>query len=124
MTKKKRIVVVDDVRNYPFGENDVGTTLRTSAEALEFLGITSGKRIPIDELWLDFDLGGVFGQIELYDTCMPVALYLAELAFYGIPYPVDKIVIHTMNPVGRVALGSTLRHHGYNVEDQSVWFHV
>lgn len=120
----RRIVVLDDVRNYPFGPDDDGTTVRSSQEALILLGHYSGLRFRIDELWLDFDLGGVFGRCELFDTSMPVALYLAELAFYGTPYPVEKIVIHTMNPVGREALRSLLTRYGYNVEVQVATFHV
>lgn len=121
----KRVVVLDDVRNYPFDPTtEDGTTLRTSAECLIFLGFSTGVRIHIDELWLDFDLGGVFGQLELVDTAMPVALFLAEQAFYGTPYPVDKIVIHTMNPIGRKAMRSLLERYGYNVICQEAHFYV
>lgn len=121
---RRTVVVLDDVRNKPFTDEEDGLTIRTSEECLSFLGHTNGSRTHINELWLDFDLGGVFGQTELFDTAMPVALYLAELAFYGAPYPVDKIVIHTMNPVGRHAMGQLLRRFGYNVEDRVADFHI
>ncbi len=123
MAEKRRIVVLDDIRNYPFEENDEGTTLRNSMEALKFLGQESGERVKIDELWLDFDLGGVL-RSELFDTAMPVALWLAECAYEGSPYPVKQIVIHTMNPVGREAMRSLLERFGYEVK--CVWphFHV
>ena len=47
---------------------------------------------------------------------MPVALWLAERAFDGHPYPA-KILIHTGNPVGRLAMGLLLRRLGYDVTD-------
>ena len=120
----KRIVVLDDVRNYPFTDEDDGVTLRNSADCLTFLGYETGVYKHIDELWLDFDLGGVYGQLEVFDTAMPVALFLAELGFNGAPYPVDKIVIHTMNPVGREAMRSLLVRYGYNVVCQVAHFHI
>lgn len=114
---KKKIVVVDDIRNYPFTDEDEGVTLRTSQQALSYLGYKTGIRVEIDELWLDFDLGGD-------DTAMPVALFLAECAYYGSPYPVKSIIIHSMNPVGSEAMRSVLARYGYDVVCQIAHFHT
>lgn len=119
----KNILVVDDCRNFPFGD-DCGMTVRTSGEALSALGLDTGGHVHLDELWLDFDLGGVFGRLERYDTAMPVVLYLAELAFFGRPYPVDRIIIHSANPVGSQAMLLTLQRYGYNVTIQEAHFGV
>ena len=118
----KRILVVDDLRNFPFAADDSGTTVRTSAEALRFLFPMDGSREYLDELWLDFDLGDDY--VKGGDTAMPVALFLAESAFYGTLYPVETILIHTSNPVGREAMGMLLRRYGYNVKDVEAHFGV
>jgi hypothetical protein len=47
---------------------------------------------------------------------MPVVLWLAEQTSYGHPYPVEKIVLHTQNPVGRDAMQHVLERWGYHVE--------
>jgi len=110
----RRILFVDDVRDFQdLKEGDTLVTARTSEEALAHL--TDYRYPPFDWIWLDFDLGGVFGQLDLYDTAMPIALLLAELAFYGKPYPCDTIFIHTMNPVGQQAMTLLLDRFGYNV---------
>ncbi len=120
----KTILVVDDCRNFPASPTDEVHTVRTSQAALQFLGLHSGVRTRIDELWLDFDLGGIFGRLELYDTAMPVALYLAECSYYGDPYPVNEIIIHSSNPVGSEAMLQTLCRFGYNVRRQEAHFGV
>lgn len=108
-TSTKRIIIVDDLRNFPFGPTDDGHTFRTSEAALTWLqddyAMTRPAKV-LDELWLDFDLGGD-------DTAMPIALWLAEVAYYGAPYPVEKIVIHSANPVGSEAMHQTLTRFGY-----------
>jgi len=71
--------------------------LRTARDALEKVSTSTN----IGELWLDHDLGGE-------DTTRPLALVLAEAAFNGDPLPIDVIVVHTANPVGRDWLTSTL----------------
>ena len=122
----KTILVVDDCRNFPPDDTCDITTARSSTEALVLLGYHDNVRSRLDELWLDFDLGGVFGRTELFDadTAMPVALYLAELAFYGQPYPVKEIIIHSANPVGSEAMFRTLKRYGYNVRIQEAHFGV
>lgn len=119
---KRRILVVDDTRNFPFAPDTDGTTVRTSREALDFLGKATGVDVPLDELWLDFDLGNT--KQEGGGTAMPVVLHLAELAYYGHPYPVGKIFLHTANPVGRAAMGLLLSRFGYEVEETEAHFGV
>jgi len=109
----KHILFVDDTRTFPPRPEDLVTTCRASEEALVELQHASD---PFVEIWLDFDLGGVYGERDLYDTAMPVALWLAERAFDGHPYPA-KILIHTGNPIGRLAMGLLLRRLGYDVTD-------
>jgi len=87
-------IVVDDLR--VFGVFDA-TYLRTGRETVA----TVHASTDIGELWLDHDLGGG-------DTTRPLALVLAEAAFNGDPLPIDVIVVHTANPVGRDWLTSTL----------------
>ena len=109
----KHILFVDDTRTFTPRPDDLVTTCRTSEEALVELQHASDTFV---EIWLDFDLGGVYGERDLYDTAMPVALWLAERALDGHPYPA-KILIHTGNPVGRLAMGLLLRRLGYDVAD-------
>jgi hypothetical protein len=109
----KHILFVDDTRTFPPRPDDLVTTCRTSETALVELQHASDTFV---EIWLDFDLGGVYGERDLYDTAMPVALWLAERALDGHPYPA-KILIHTGNPVGRLAMGLLLRRLGYDVTD-------
>ena len=114
----KHILFVDDTRTFPDRPEDCVVTVRTSAEAIvELEGDPRSGTSPVyQEIWLDFDLGGVYGERDLYDTAMPVALWLAERALDGHPYPA-KILIHTGNPVGRLAMGLLLRRLGYDVTD-------
>ena len=121
----KRILFVDDTRTFPPKPGDDVNTCRTSKAAvdeLEWSIAYTTEAGPFDEIWLDFDLGGVYKRPELYDTAMPVALWLAEQAFYGRPYKVDKLMIHTGNPIGRAAMGLLLRHFGYDVVDVTPLF--
>lgn len=124
ISPSKTILVVDDCRNFPQSSRDLIRTCRTSQDALDFMGVENGIRPMVDELWLDFDLGGVSGQLELFDTAMPIALHLAECAYYGNPYPVSEIIIHSSNPVGSEAMFQTLQRFGYNVRRQEAHFGV
>ncbi len=98
----RRILFVDDLRDFPLPDLNADI-VRSSEAALEQL--KSGKAY--DEIWLDHDLGGD-------DTSMPIVYWLAERAFNGNPYPVEKVVVHTANPVGRKNIVSSLTRWGYN----------
>jgi len=100
-----KILFVDDLRNFPLiGYGDVDT-VRTSIQALYKLN--SG--ILYNEIWLDHDLGGD-------DTSMPIVDWLSERAFNDNPYPIDRIVIHTANPVGSKNIAIGLTRWGYSHE--------
>ena len=81
------VLVVDDERTLAFlGE---AVYARTAGAAIEMLREVAS----LDELWLDHDLGeGGDGYA--------VASYLEERASQGLPLPIGRIVIHSMNPVG------------------------
>ena len=98
------ILVIDDVKTFPFPEDKsvfYVRTLQFGFDALEIFEkeLQSGA---LEELWLDHDLGGD-------DTIRPICLMLAERAFNGNPYPVSKIVICSLNPVGIDWITSTLK---------------
>lgn len=65
------------------------------------------------ELWLDHDLGLVDGEL---DTVWPVVDYLSEAAFLGYDLTVDKIYVHSSNPVGARQMLTTLSRYGYRTE--------
>lgn len=62
-----------------------------------------------DVLWLDHDLGAA-------GTIMPLVDWLCERAHNGRPIKVDRIVVHTANPVGAKKMMQTLSRYGYNVQ--------
>ena len=95
---------------------------RNSHEALSVLGYFNGKIKPLDEIWLDYDLG--FKDAKWGDTADPVVDYLCELAFYGTPYPVGVIILHTANPVGRDKMRMVLQRYGYYVIVREAHFGV
>jgi hypothetical protein len=82
MSVTPTVLVVDDLRHFPFPARYA----RTSKRALALLARTP----TLDELWLDHDLGGS-------DTTIPVVDWLAERAFAQNPYPVGQIYVHTAN---------------------------
>lgn len=94
------VLVIDDLRSFTFPARYA----RTSGEGLAALAVSG----PLDELWLDHDLGGD-------DTIMPVIDYLAERAFNGDPFPVAKVMVHTSNPSGAATMMRVLRRWEYPV---------
>jgi hypothetical protein len=102
------ILVIDDVKTFPFPDDKEVYYARTLKDGNLFLDqferniyATSMNNESLDELWLDHDLGGD-------DTIRSICLMLAERAFNGNPYPVGRIVICSMNPVGIDWIWSTL----------------
>jgi len=93
------IFIVDDDIQTRFLDKGVGCLYATnSKDALNTLQKlvetdTISHHEPLDEMWLDHDLG-------LADDIMVVVDWLAEIAFDDNPYPVSKIYIHSMNPAG------------------------
>lgn len=92
-TMNTKVLVIDDLRSFPF-ECDYA---RTSKEGI---GVLSGIS-ELDELWLDHDLGIVTGEPSepaFIDDIWPVIDHLVERAHSGPPLNVARIYIHTMNP--------------------------
>jgi hypothetical protein len=104
-----KIVVIDDERTFIPERLPPDTHvryLRTYSEAALFLADNE----PIDELWLDNDLG----EPRIEHCGMTLANLLEEAAAYGFPYPVTSIKIHTANGTARDYMIRALR--GYPVE--------
>jgi hypothetical protein len=105
------IVLIDDVRWF----RDARPCLmaRSSASGVALLRSLVGE--PIEQLWLDHDLGGD-------DTVMPVIdLLCAE------HLDVAVIFIHSFNPKGAVVMRQRLAAAGYRVEhsyDVRMWVHT
>jgi hypothetical protein len=96
------ILVIDDVKTFPFpNDPDDVVYARTLSDGTVWLTEAEAAGVRISELWLDHDLGGD-------DTIRPICLMLAERAFNGNPYPVSRIVICSLNPVGIDWMWSTL----------------
>jgi hypothetical protein len=80
------VVLVDDTRDFKDGRSTL--TARTSTEAVALLERLSPT--PIDELWLDYDLGSG-------DTAQPVVEHLVTAAALGAPQQVSAILVHSSN---------------------------
>jgi hypothetical protein len=80
---------IDDVRPAPPG----WYWTKTSQEAIGFL---SQNLYTVVTISFDHDLGGD-------DTTMPVIRYLEELVYHG-TVRAPKMLVHSMNPVGRANL--------------------
>lgn len=114
------VVIIDDERTFANGGNGLDLThLRTSNEALAFLARvwTAQSLAPvgayihentISELWLDHDLGDG-------DDIMIVVRFLRELARFS-ELPIQRIYVHTQNPVGAENIISELRDIGIPVQ--------
>ena len=103
------ILVIDDVKEFPFPEDVEVIYARTMEKAyIEFI-----NNEHLDELWLDHDMGtNEYGEEE---DIRPLCLILAELGFNGTPRDIGKIVICSFNPVGVKWIQSTLEKY-YTIE--------
>ena len=91
------ILVIDDVKTFPFPENVEVIYARTLEDA--YVKFINNEHL--DQLWLDHDLGND-------EDIRPLCLILAELGFNGTPRDIGKIVICSLNPVGIDWMWSTL----------------
>jgi len=98
------VVVVDDLGVFGFN----AMYLRTLGAALDWLESWSSRPTPVEELWLDHDLGGE-------DTVRPFVIRLEELTVVGGPLPIRTIKICSSNPVGVRYIQQALSRH-YRVE--------
>ena len=103
-------ILIDDLRS--FSDHRECQTARTADSGIKAL--MAHREQTIDELWLDHDLGMLPDGSD--HTIMPVIDYLAEAAYDGIPFRIERIIIHTSNPAGAVKMEATLRRWGYNTE--------
>lgn len=86
-----KILIIDDLRNpldWMCSNNSI-IIARTSNEAMKILS----QGAVFDQIYFDHDLGGD-------DTSRPIVLYLEEVAYFGNPYPVGEIIVHTSNSTG------------------------
>jgi len=89
------VVLIDDLRS--FKERKPATVIRTAAESLSWVETLSPED-SIGELWLDHDLGE--DQFGIPTSIMPFVSKLEELAFFDKAPEIEKIWVHTSNPVG------------------------
>ncbi|MGW4249800.1 cyclic-phosphate processing receiver domain-containing protein [Nocardia sp. NPDC004722] len=103
MTDRPPVILgIDDLRALPQAKR----IARNSHEGIALLEEFRDR--PIDELWLDHDLGGE-------DTIMPVVTVLEEAAFDGRPFEIGTIYVHSANPIGAETVVRVLGRWGYRV---------
>lgn len=100
------ILLIDDLR--VFKDNRECVIARNSSEALQFLN----DGTVWDEIWFDHDLGIV--ETIGIDSTMRVVDYMCEQAFNDNPIAVNKVYVHTSNPVGGKQIMTSLEKYGYN----------
>ena len=101
-------LLVDDLRDF---KNPPAGLVVTRTSKAGVIALKSQKHW--HELWLDHDLGLVDGEP---DTVWPVVDYLSEAAFLGYELTVDKIYVHSSNPVGARQMLTTLSRCGYRTK--------
>ena len=95
MSKFKICLWIDDLREPP---DSSWTVARNSETALLYLdGIRNDPSIELEAISFDHDLGQD-------DTTRPVMMWLCENEFWP-----NKVLFHTMNPIGRVWLEGTAK---------------
>lgn len=115
------LVVVDDNREFPFGERDDEVIyLRTPDEAmaffvdyfLAFVGSGGFGRPDIEELWLDHDLGEDEDEnpLDTWELVKLIDLLSRGAATYG-AFPIKSIYVHSQNNVRAEALVKALEPH-------------
>lgn len=113
------VLLVDDVRRFRDDRPCVVATNPDDAVS----ALREHRSGGLDELWLDHDLGRhPDGRAR---TVMPVVEELVQAAADGGPYPVRRILIHSSNPAGALAIRRGLEGAGYTVERHHapIWRH-
>lgn len=112
------VLLVDDVRR--FRDERECVVARNPAEALAALREHGPE---LAELWLDFDLGR-HPDGRRRDV-LPVVEELIRAATSGVPYAIGRIIIHSANPAGALAIRRALEGAGYVVERHHapIWRH-
>jgi hypothetical protein len=107
------VVLVDDVRSFRDGR--ACRIARSPKAALDLLAEL--RDVAIDELWLDYDLGGDV-------TVLPVVDHLLEAAEAGRPISIRRVRVHSSNSRGAWQIVNLLRKAGYPVErdyNRAIW---
>jgi len=90
------IVLIDDLRSFKDPDR-ADLVLRTEKEALEWARALTTED-SIAELWFDHDLGvDDTGDVT---SVMSIVSVLEELAFFDKTPTIERIFVHTSNPVG------------------------
>lgn len=104
------IIVIDDERTFK------GTGVwykRTAEQGLAFVAgywsryytLPMGVIKPLEELWLDHDLGDDGGDI------FDVVTFMCAVAGAGMAFPVEEIFVHSQNPSGAARIVLSLERH-------------
>lgn len=103
------IIVIDDLRTFrpEIAEGKEVQYYRTYLEGDIALMDAHERKVHIDQLWLDHDLGWD-PVIRIFADTLPIAETMAGLARSGDPVDVDQILIHSSNPSGARRLFATL----------------
>lgn len=109
----KTILVIDDDRRLKGLEVDGNTVIhaKTSGEGMRLLNHYA-LMVDLDELWLDHDLGGDDTIREVVDT-------LEFVGHEGQPYPVNQIMVHSVNAPAASRMMAALSPY-YNVRRVSI----
>lgn len=95
------ILVIDDLRSFPkFHAEHTVLYTRNAHDGVSLLSDLHRMHTPIDELWLDHDLGGT--------SIHPVVDWLCERCVWDDRPDIRNIYAHTSNPVGRGMILRTL----------------
>ena len=113
------VLLVDDVRQFRDGRRCI--VARDPEEAL--IALRANRSVELAELWLDHDLG--HDPDGRRRDVMPVVAELVRAAGEGAPYGIDRILIHSSNPAGALAIRRALEAAGYVVERHHapIWRH-
>lgn len=105
------IVIIDDERDFINRKRyETSLVFRNCFDAIDFFEKHEGE--PVAELWLDHDLGMIDGKEHDIFTFID---YLEHLHHHSDWLPViDKIYVHTANPVGAQRMIKALNHIGYH----------
>jgi hypothetical protein len=113
------VLLVDDVRRFRDGRACV--VARNPDEAIAALREAGPDGI--SEVWLDHDLGRhADGRAR---DVMPVVAEIVDAASRGQRYEIGRILIHSSNPAGALAIRRALESVGYVVERHHapIWRH-
>lgn len=101
-----RRLVVDDTRTVMWN----CTLVQTVEQALAFIADVDE---PLDELWLDFDLG--FDADRQRVDVMPLVDVLVDRSVSGDPVKIRKVLVHSANLHGSRQVRKALEAAGYQV---------